>query len=131
MTLATHFYQRLFNIAPHLRPMFPVNLGLQKQKLVDTLQYAVDGLSHPETIVNQVRMLGLRHISYGVQPSHYDIVGEALLWAIQQQLGTTYNDEIEQAWVEAYTTLAQLMKDGSNRSHFALNTSSSVNSKML
>ena len=46
-TAADLFYQRLFELAPDVRPMFAADLSAQKKKLIDTLAYAVDSLRTP------------------------------------------------------------------------------------
>jgi hemoglobin-like flavoprotein len=55
--------------------------------------------------------LARRHVDYGVQPGHYDSVGAALLWTMEQGLGSKFSDEVKAAWASAYGTLSQVMKD--------------------
>jgi hemoglobin-like flavoprotein len=55
--------------------------------------------------------LGERHVQYGVQPHHYDIVGAALLWTLAQGLGKHFTSEVEEAWTAAYTLLANTMQE--------------------
>src|SRR5215212_3328588 len=78
------FYDRLFTIAPELRTLFPQDLSQQKKKLMQMLATAVTNLHRLETILPAVQALGLRHAGYGVTDKHYDIVGRALLWTLEQ-----------------------------------------------
>lgn len=55
--------------------------------------------------------LARRHVGYGVQPQHYDVVGAALVWTLEQGLGQDFTPQVRQAWLSAYSTLACAMKD--------------------
>ena len=51
-----------------------------------------------------MQALGRRHAGYGVRPEHYDTVGAALLWTLEQGLGDAFTDDVRAAWAEAYGT---------------------------
>ena len=106
------FYDRLFEIAPETRPLFPADLSAQKLKLIGMLATAVNNLHQLDTIVPAVRDLGARHRGYGVTGEHYQPVGAALLWTLEQGLGPAFTPHVKAAWVEAYTTLAGAMQQG-------------------
>jgi hemoglobin-like flavoprotein len=104
------FYDRLFALDPALQPMFKGEMGEQKTKLMSTLAFAVAGLNQPERILPAVRQLGQRHVGYGVQSSHYETVGAALLWTLAQGLGERFTPDVEAAWTAAYELLAGTMQ---------------------
>ena len=106
---AAAFYARLFEIAPNARHLFPSDLAAQGQKLMATLAFVVNGLDDIETILPAVRELGMRHVAYGTEPAHYDAVGEALLWTLEQGLGPAFTEDAKTAWAEAYGLLASTM----------------------
>ncbi|MEL6996873.1 MAG: globin family protein [Pseudomonadota bacterium] len=110
--VAELFYARLFELDPALRPMFSSDLTEQGKKLVVMLDVAVKGLSQLDALVPQVMALGRRHRGYGVQAEHYDTVGSALLWTLDQGLGPAFTREVEEAWTAAYGLLAQTMITG-------------------
>jgi hemoglobin-like flavoprotein len=56
-----------------------------------------------------VQALGQRHRGYGVTAGQYGPVGAALLWTLEQGLGSDFTAETKAAWAEAYTTLAGAM----------------------
>lgn len=70
----------------------------------------VMSLSKLDAWLPTVQALGQRHIDYGMQPSHYDTVGEALLWTLEQGLGAAFTATTHDAWAEAYNTLVSVMK---------------------
>jgi len=106
------FYNRLFEIDPALRPMFPENMKEQKIKLMQMLTAAVKGLDNLETLIPVVRQLGARHIGYGVKDEHYGTVAAALLWTLERGLGDAFTAETKEAWVVVYGILAQTMQEG-------------------
>ena len=53
--------------------------------------------------------LARRHVAYGVRPEHYQPVGAALLWTLEQGLGDQFTEETRAAWTHAYGTLAEVM----------------------
>ena len=109
-TAAAMFYDRLFVLDPTLRPLFKGDMAEQGRKLMSMIGAAVANLGRLDVIVPTVRELGRRHAGYGVQQSHYDTVGTALVWTLEQGLGSDFTQATRQAWVEAYTILAETMQ---------------------
>lgn len=105
------FYDRLFEIAPQVRPMFPADMSDQKGKLMQTLGVAVTNLHQVETIVPTVQELGRKHVGYGVKDEHYDIVGAALLYTLEKGLGDAFTPEVKEAWTETFMLVAGVMKE--------------------
>ncbi len=56
-----------------------------------------------------------RHVGYGVETRHYDAVGAALLWTLEQGLGDDFDDDTKQAWTTAYGMLATTMIEAGPR----------------
>lgn len=110
-TTVDAFYARLFEMAPHIREMFPQDMKEQKKKLMVMLALAVVNLHDIDKIIGSIRSLGIRHRKYGVREQHYDIVGEALLYALKQGLGDKFTPQVQMSWTVAYGLLADTMKD--------------------
>jgi len=110
-TAADLFYNRLFEIAPEVRPLFPDDLAEQKKKLIAMLATAVTNLHQVGTIIPAVEALGKRHAGYGVTAKHYEPVGAALLWTLEQGLGPDFTPPVKAAWTETYMTLAGVMQN--------------------
>lgn len=108
-TAADLFYDRLFEIAPDVRPMFPQDMKEQKTKLIVMLGTAVTNLHKLDEILPAVKALGARHKSYGVKVEHYAPVGAALLWTLEKGLGADFTPEIKAAWTDTYTVLTGVM----------------------
>lgn len=106
------FYARLFVIAPKLRELFPADLSQQKRKLMQTMSMAVGSLNDLDKLVPAVKALGARHDGYGVTAADYAVVGEALLWTLEQGLGEEFKPEVRSAWAKVYDVLAKTMQAG-------------------
>lgn len=109
--VADIFYDELFAIDPSLRTMFPGDMKEQKKKLLATLALVIRSLHAPENILKPAQNLAIKHLDYGVRPEHYTFVGNALLRTLKKGLGEAYTAEVRDAWVEAFRTLANIMKD--------------------
>jgi len=110
-TAAELFYSKLFALDPSLKPLFKGDLKEQGRKLMRMISMAVNGLDRLEALVPAVQDLGRRHVLYGVQPAHYDTVGEALLWTLERGLGPDFTPEVKEAWTVVYGILASVMKE--------------------
>jgi hemoglobin-like flavoprotein len=111
---ADMFYERLFYMAPSLRPMFPTNMQEQKRKLIVMLAMAVQSLTNLDALVPKLMALGARHVGYGVKDSHYKTVGEALIWTLERGLANAFTPEVERAWVRVYRLVAATMQAGAD-----------------
>lgn len=118
-TLATLFYLRLFELAPSLKSLFHSNLEVQARKLMQSLEHVVRGLENFPALLPELAELGRRHVKYGVQREHYDLVGEVLLWALARALTEDFTNEVEAAWRAAYALIANAMKAASNENAFS------------
>jgi hemoglobin-like flavoprotein len=108
-TAATLFYDRLFETAPAVKPLFHGDMAEQRRKLMATLAVVVGGLGNIETVLPAASALAKRHVGWGVKPEHYDSVGAALLWTLERGLGERWSSELSAAWSAAYGTLSSFM----------------------
>lgn len=106
---ATIFYDRLFEVAPQVKAMFPADMSEQKKKLMATLAVVVGGLTDLPSILPAASALAKRHIAYGAKPEHYPVVGSALLWTLEKGLGSAWTPDVAAAWTAAYGTLSGFM----------------------
>jgi hemoglobin-like flavoprotein len=108
---AAIFYQRLFEIDPSTRALFKTtDMAQQRKKLLQILGVAVSSLDNLGALAKTVEDLGRRHAGYGVKDAHYDSVGVALLWTLEQGLGDTWTPEAAAAWKEVYGILSGIMR---------------------
>jgi len=106
---AVIFYDRLFEVAPQVKAMFPADMTGQRKKLMATLAVVVNGLSNLESVLPAASALATRHVAYGAKPAHYPVVGAALLWTLEKGLGEAWTPDVAAAWSAAYGTLSGYM----------------------
>jgi nitric oxide dioxygenase len=76
---AALFYESLFIARPDLRHLFHADLAEQGRKLLATLAIVIDGVEDWERMAPILGSLARRHVSYGVVPEHYAVVGATFL----------------------------------------------------
>ncbi|KAF3977387.1 MAG: hemin receptor [Methylococcales symbiont of Iophon sp. n. MRB-2018] len=106
---AALFYKKLFLIAPEVRPLFTNDINSQGKKLIASINLVVNSLNNLEHVVPALQAMGERHVTYGVEPVHYDIVAVALLWTFEQGLGDAFTEDVKEAWTIAYGLIASTM----------------------
>jgi hemoglobin-like flavoprotein len=108
-TAAVLFYDRLFEIAPAVKAMFPADMTEQRRKLMMMLAAVVKGLGDLPSVLPAASALAKRHVGYGAKAEHYPVVGSALLWTLEKGLGDGWTPDIAAAWTTAYGTLSGYM----------------------
>ena len=108
-TAAALFYDNLFAADPALQPLFKGDMQQQGHKLMQMIGAAVARLDELPALVPVLEGLAVRHVGYGVQPAHYDTVGQALLKTLSQGLGEHFTPPVRQAWTEVYGLIAAVM----------------------
>ncbi len=110
------FYSRLFELAPSIEQMFAsTDMSDQKGKLLRAISLVISNLHQPSCLISDIEALGHRHAGYGVLPQHYEPVGQALLWTLEQGLGDYWNEEVRAAWASAYGLIASAMIKGAGQ----------------
>ena len=110
------FYNKLFELDPTLRPLFPDDLTDQKEKLLAMLTVAVESLTDLKELLPKVEQLGRRHILYyGVTASMFPTVGAALLDTLEKGLGDSWDGAHKEAWALVYGVLSTTMMEAGEK----------------
>ncbi len=115
--LAQHFYARLFHLAPETRDLFPVNMEVQRSRLLRALVHVVQMVDRPAELTPFLGQLGRDHRKFGVITQHYESVGRALLGAVEAFAGPAWTHEVAKAWTDAYAIVASAMMAASGGEH--------------
>ena len=103
------FYERLFQSAPALRPWVK-DERRDGALLVSTLALAVRGLDRPEIVMPTLESLGRRLADLGMTDAHYAAAQSALLWTLDQRLGSAFTEAMREAWTIAFAQLTGIMR---------------------
>lgn len=108
-TITSIFYKRLFEQHPELKNVFNQTnqkRGLQSSALAMAVLAAAENIEDLSPIVPAIMPVVYKHCALQVKPEHYPIVGENLIWAIEEVTGLEDEDPIIQTWIKAYGEIA-------------------------
>ena len=90
-------FRNIFRLAPDVLQIFSFRdrpnlyespeLKSHAVRVMSTVGVAVAGLGDIAKLVPVLRMLGKKHLAYGVKKEYYPVVGQALLMTLEQGLG--------------------------------------------
>ena len=139
-TVPDLFYRRLFEVAPHYRSLFPDDMGRQKRKLLAMMKFVVASLDWtaddwredvaPEQDLALILLaLGRRHHElYAIPDEAYPVVGEVLLWTLDQGLGQAFTPSVRDAWSKLYHVIMASMRIGGQGAEVNIDLGRSVGS---
>lgn len=107
--IAQFFFGMLFTLTPAARDLFPINMEVQRTRLIRALVHLVQMIDRPDELMPYLRQLGRDHRKFGVVSSQYESVGTALLASLKRYSGSDWTPTVERAWAEAYTVMARAM----------------------
>lgn len=106
-----HFYSQLFLARPDLRPLFPVSMAAQRDRLVSALGSVVSQVDQLDSLVPMLQQLGRDHRKFEVVPDYYAAVGDALVATLGHFAGDNWSAGLAEEWGAAYLTIARVMID--------------------
>jgi nitric oxide dioxygenase len=105
--ITTTMYEIMFTNHPEVKELFKNAEPSQYKKLANAVYAYAANIDNLENLKTGIETMAQAHVKTNVKPEHYPIVGESLLAAISQVLNP--NQEILDAWAEAYQFLAQVL----------------------
>lgn len=106
------FYANLFKEVPEIRVLFPEEMFDQSEKLWASIVMVVESVDDLAEIVPALKELGARHISYGTEPDHYEVVSRVLIETIKSLMAEEWTPEHQATWVKAMGIVAETMLSG-------------------
>merc|ERR1711934_469621 len=110
-------YQNMFAEMPEIRKLFTpedqkAQPGQTQKKqplnLARAIQAYATHIDDLDKLTSAVDSITKRHVSVGILPEHYPIVGHYLIGAVKEVLGDAATADIVSAWTQAYEFLAHL-----------------------
>ncbi|NMH99517.1 flavohemoprotein [Pseudonocardia sp. K10HN5] len=108
--LARLFYGLLFERAPQTRNLFPVNMQVQRSRLLRAVVHVVQMVDRPDELAPFLSQLGRDHRKFDVIAEHYDALGSALLGAVAHFSGDAWTPAVARAWTDAYAVVSHHMR---------------------
>lgn len=107
--ITRHFYRRMFSHHPELKNLFNLGnqaSGDQAQALAGAVYAFAVHMDQPDKIGPVLDRIAHKHVSLGITPAQYTIVGRHLLASIGEVLGEAVTPDIAAAWDEVYWLMA-------------------------
>jgi nitric oxide dioxygenase len=107
-----HFYRSLLGTQPELKNVFNMRhqeRGQQQEALARAVYAYAANIEDPSCLAAVLEGIANKHVSLGVTPDQYPLVGEHLLASIRAVLGEAATDEVISAWAQAYGNLADIL----------------------
>jgi hemoglobin-like flavoprotein len=108
--ITTRMYERLF-VKPEIKALFDDAAqisGEQPKRLAAAILAFAKNADNVSALGGAVESIARRHVKTHIKPEHYPAVAEALLPAIKDVLGDAIDEQVLQAWGEAYWFLANI-----------------------
>ncbi|EEY22838.1 bacterial hemoglobin [Verticillium alfalfae VaMs.102] len=111
LTITTVFYKSMLGAHPELHNVFNLSnqrSGAQQKSLANAVLAYATHIDELQKLGPAVERIAQKHVSLGITPDQYAIVGEHLIKAIATVLGDGLTPEVADAWVAAYGQLADI-----------------------
>ncbi|MGB4812193.1 MAG: globin domain-containing protein [Methylophilaceae bacterium] len=112
LTITSVFYKNMLRDHPELNNLFNLGNqanGSQQQSLASAVFAYAANIENAAALAPVIERIVHKHVSIGILPSHYPIVGKYLLGAIKEVLGEAATPDLIAAWDEAYGLLADAL----------------------
>lgn len=109
--ITTRMYERLF-VDPEIKQLFDQAAqvsGEQPKRLAAAILAFAQNVDKLDVLKAAIERIAERHVETSIKPAHYLSVANALLPAIKDILGDAANDDVLNAWGEAYWFLAHVL----------------------
>lgn len=116
--ITTRMYEIMFYNHPEVKKQFDMSAqvnGSQPIKLATAVYSYTTQIDNLPNLQSMVEKIAHRHVQTDVLPEQYPIVGESLLQAMKDVLGSAATDEVMAAWTEAYQALSEVFINRENQ----------------
>ncbi|CAL1281719.1 unnamed protein product [Larinioides sclopetarius] len=116
-------FMNLFETHPDVQDVFMPFKGLSQEELrhskelrahglrvMGFVQKVVARLDEPEKSEQLLKELGRNHVMYGAKIDYVDLIGPQFVYAVKPSLKEHWNDEVEDAWIQLFKYMANIMK---------------------
>jgi NAD(P)H-flavin reductase/hemoglobin-like flavoprotein len=109
--LIGRFYARWFASDGSPRDLFPPDMGAQRAAFAQALKWLYGELvaQRSQEPVAFLAQLGRDHRKYGVQPEHYESLGQALYATLRDTLADSWNDAVDAAALQSLNLITGVM----------------------
>ena len=104
-----YFYDRLFTIAPEIKPLFKLDGVRQRSLLMDILNLMATRADRINEIEETFVNLGIRHVKYGAEEKYYPVVRDVLMDVFDKFAPNDLDDSTKQIWTKLHGHVSKIM----------------------
>lgn len=118
-------FMRLFKTHPNIQDTFPSFKGVSLDELMNSrslylhanrvmavVENAISALDDADEVIDSLTNLGKKHQPWSLTQEHFRVLGDALLWALQEMLNTECTNQVIEAWKELFKFITRPMLNG-------------------
>ncbi|EIJ42158.1 hemoglobin-like flavoprotein [Beggiatoa alba B18LD] len=107
--IAQRMYDILFMQHPELKKLFANAPKTQPAILAQAILAYCNNIDKLDVLTAAIEEITNKHVATQVKAEHYPLVGNAILQAIQDVVGSAATPEVLEGWAEAYQFLADVL----------------------
>jgi hemoglobin-like flavoprotein len=107
--VADLLYDKLFELEPNMRHVFPGDITEQKVKLSEMIVFMVENIDRHFEVESKLSELGKFHRVRGITDENFVAFRDALLFALRKVMRTEFTPQVEEAWKSAYLYFLAMM----------------------
>ncbi len=92
------FYEDLFQRHDKIRALFPGDITNQRMKFMDAIEALVRIADDAEEMDRRINELAKMHAQFGLEPSHFSAMQDALIDTLRHSIGRRFTPGTEAAW---------------------------------
>jgi NAD(P)H-flavin reductase/hemoglobin-like flavoprotein len=105
-----YFYERVFAASPDTKTLFPIDMGMQQQRMLTAMTQVIWSLDSEAACTELLERLGRDHRKFGVTERHYGPFFEALRDTVKYFVGPDWRPEVADAWQGALDYVSTVMR---------------------
>ena len=107
--LSISFYTHLFQLDSSQMQVFDGSAVTLNRKFINMMA-TFKSIKNLEKMAPAIESLTKRHISYGMRLEHLEPFKQALILALNEQLGDRFTDDVSRAWNSTFDEVTAIMK---------------------
>lgn len=108
-TVITKLYEKMYENYPESKILFGGAIEDQNKQFTTSIMGYADKINKIKTLNNSIEYTISKNLKKNTKHEHYPIVQISLLQAIKEVFGDAANDDVIEAWKEAYRFLDDIV----------------------
>lgn len=108
-SITSKLYEKLYENYPESKTLFGGAAEDQHKQFTGAIVLYANNIDNIKVLNKSVESMTEKHLKTNIKPEHYPMVKVSLLQAIKDVFGDAANDDVIEAWKEAYYLLGDIV----------------------